>query len=134
MAYLPTCPYCFSHYVAALFVALLRFKIRDLRWAENVRFALKVATAAAGMVAVLGVTRGPVGGWVAAPDGAGALFRAAGQGLHIGVCAGLGFAVFGIAAWALRIDEVRMLRAAAGALAGWLRGRRAKRPRGAARP
>jgi membrane protein required for beta-lactamase induction len=32
LAFLPTCPYCFSHYVAALFVALLQFKMLSNDW------------------------------------------------------------------------------------------------------
>jgi hypothetical protein len=32
LAYLPTCPYCFSHYVAALFVGLFQFKMLTENW------------------------------------------------------------------------------------------------------
>lgn len=32
LAYLPTCPYCFSHYVAALFVFLYDFRMLTADW------------------------------------------------------------------------------------------------------
>ncbi len=32
LAYLPTCPYCFSHYVAALFIWLFHFKMYTDDW------------------------------------------------------------------------------------------------------
>jgi hypothetical protein len=32
LGYMPTCPYCFSHYVAALFVCLFRFKMLTDDW------------------------------------------------------------------------------------------------------
>jgi hypothetical protein len=32
LAYLPTCPYCFSHYVAALFIWLFHFKMLADDW------------------------------------------------------------------------------------------------------
>lgn len=32
MAYLPTCPYCFSHYIAGLFVALFQFRMLSDDW------------------------------------------------------------------------------------------------------
>ena len=32
LGYMPTCPYCFSHYVAALFVCLFRFKMLSDDW------------------------------------------------------------------------------------------------------
>jgi hypothetical protein len=32
LAYMPTCPYCFSHYLAALFIAVFRFKMLVDDW------------------------------------------------------------------------------------------------------
>lgn len=32
LAYLPTCPYCFSHYVAVAFVAMFQFKMLSTAW------------------------------------------------------------------------------------------------------